>query len=54
MTWLAIRDVVRAKESRLDPHVRIEDELLLCQGRWYIPDNIHLKTMILQDNTIVR
>ena len=34
----------------MDPHFSIENEVLLWKGRWYIPDDIDLKNMILYDN----
>ena len=49
-SWLATWDVVGAKREGLEPHFSIEDELLLWKGRWYIPDDIDLKNMILYDN----
>ena len=48
--WLATQDAVAAKREGLDPHFSIENELLLWKGRWYIPDDIDLKNMILHDN----
>ena len=49
-TWLPTRDAVAARKEGLDPHFRIENEVLLWKGRWYIPDDIDLKNMILHDN----
>ena len=48
--WLATLVAVVAKREGLDPHFSIEDELWLWTGRWYIPDDIDLKNMILHDN----
>ena len=48
--WLATRDAVMTKKPGLDPHFSIEDELLMWKGRWYIPEDIDLKNMILHDN----
>ena len=39
-----------AEKEGLDPYFSIENELLLWKGRWYIPNNIDLKNMILHDN----
>ena len=49
-TCLVTRNAVAAKREGLDPHFSIEDELVLWKGRWYIPDDIDLKNMILHDN----
>ena len=38
------------KKPGLDPHFSIEDEFLMWKGRWYIPEDIDLKNMILHDN----
>ena len=48
--WLAKRDSIATKKEGLDPHFSIEKEVLLWKGRWYIPDDIDLKNMILHDN----
>ena len=48
--WLATRDALMTKKPGLDPHFRIENELLIWKGRWYIPEDIDLKNMILHDN----
>ena len=48
--WLATWDAVATKGEGLDLHFSIEDELLLWKGRWYIPDDIDLRNMILHDN----
>ena len=48
--WLATRDTIAAKKEGLDPHFSIENELLLWKGRWYIPNDIDLKNMIVHDN----
>ena len=34
----------------MDPHFHIENEVLLWKGRWFIPDDIDLRNMILHDN----
>ena len=49
-TWLATRDAVPGKKEGLDPHFSVHEELLLWKGRWYIPNDIDLKNMILHDN----
>ena len=48
--WLATRNAVLDKQQGLDPHFSVEDEMLMWKNRWYIPDNIHLRNMILHDN----
>ena len=48
--WLATRDAVVTKKEGLDPHFSVQDEFLLWKGRWYIPNDIDLKNMILHDN----
>ena len=47
---LATFDAVAAKKKGLDPYFSIEKELLWWKGRWYIPNDIDLKNMILHDN----
>ena len=49
-TSLATHDTVAVKKEELDPHFSIENKVLLWKGRWYIPNDIDLKNMILNDN----
>ena len=44
------RDALAVKKESLDPHFSMKDEFLLWKGRWYIPEGIYLKNMILYDN----
>ena len=48
--WLATKEAVKAKKDGADSQFEIEDDLLMWKKRWYIPNNIELKNMILHDN----
>ena len=48
--WLATKEGVKAKKDNADSQFEIEDDLLMWKKRWYIPNNIELKNMILHDN----
>ena len=48
--WLATKEAVKGKKDGTDPQFQIEDDLLMWKKRWYIPNNIELKNMILHDN----
>ena len=48
--WLATKEAVKAKKDGTDSEFGIEDDLLMWKKRWYIPNNIELKNMILHDN----
>ena len=48
--WLATKEAVKSKQDGADSQFEIEDDLLMWKKRWYIPNNIELKNMILHDN----
>ena len=48
--WLATKEAVKGKKDGTDFQFEIEDDLLMWKNRWYIPNNIELKNMILHDN----
>ena len=49
-TWLATCDAEATKKNGLDPHFSIADVVLLWKGRWYIPNDIDLKNIMLPNN----
>ena len=50
LKWLATKEAVKVKKDGADSQYEIEDDLLIWKKRWYIPNNIELKNIILHDN----
>ena len=50
LKWLATKEAVKTKKDGATSQFTIKDDLLMWKKRWYIPNNIELKNMILHDD----
>jgi len=48
--WLATRQAVMQRNSKVDKNFTVQNDLLLWKNRWFIPNDKALQKKILEDN----